>query len=289
MIADRTSGGRLAAGLLAAVLAAGCGQRSDDVPAPVASPAPAPETTAGPERQATRRNVTSEMLPYGEVGEQNVYGYFAFPEDMVDPLPAVVVIHDWWGLNDEIREFGNRLAAEGFIVLAVDLFGGSTTTVPTDARGLELGVVEEPELAMRNIERAHWFARNVAEAPSVAVLGFGFGGGLALSAAIAQPADFSAVVTYYGQVNSDQDSLAPVKGAILGLFAQSDRAVPISNVREFERALDALDKEFEIVVFDDARRGFADKLMPDAYDPDLDAQAWDKSVEFLHARMADSD
>ncbi|MDH4253691.1 MAG: dienelactone hydrolase family protein [Gammaproteobacteria bacterium] len=229
------------------------------------------------------RNVTTDSLAYGEVGEQLVYGHFAFPEDMVDPLPAILVIHDRWGLNREIVEFGSRLASEGYIVLAIDLFGGSTASEPSAARDLELRVVEEPDLALANVRQAYRFVSDVAGAPSVGVLGFGFGGGWALNAAIAQPYDFAAIVSYYGQVNSDQDLLAPVAGPILGLFAEDDRAVPVDSVRAFERELEALDKDFEIVVYDDARRGFADTLMDDAYDQDIAARAWQQTLEFLRA------
>lgn len=72
--------------------------------------------------------VVAEMLPYAEVDEQLVYGYFAFPADMVDPLPGVIVIHERWGLDDGVRALADRIAGQGFVVLAVDLYGGETTT-----------------------------------------------------------------------------------------------------------------------------------------------------------------
>jgi len=282
---------RMTAGMLCVVLAAGCGQGDRQAPANHAQ-APEPRAAApvgaaqGASGPTATRSVTSDTLAYGEVGDQLVYGHFAFPEDMVDPLPAIIVIHDWWGLNDEIKTYGSRLAAEGFIVLAIDLFNGSNTTAPAVARDLELAVVEDPDLAMANVRQAFRFVKDVAGAPSVAALGFGFGGGWALNAAIAQPADFAAIVTYYGQVNSNQDALAPVAGPILGLFAETDRAVPADSVRAFERALEALDKDFDIVVYDNARRGFADALMAEAYDPAVAGRAWQHTLEFLHARLS---
>jgi carboxymethylenebutenolidase len=282
---------RITAAVLCALLAAGCEQGdrqapADQVQAPETRTMPPSGEARGTPAQATMRNVTSDTLAYGEVGDQLVYGHFAFPEDMVDPLPAVIVIHDWWGLNDEIKTYGSRLAAEGFIVLAIDLFNGSAATAPAGARDLERSVVEDPDLALANIRQAYRFVKDVAGAPSVAALGFGFGGSWALNAAVAQPADFAAIVTYYGQVNSDQDALAPISGPILGLFAETDRAVPSDSVRAFERALEALDKDFDVVVYDDARRGFADALMADAYDANVAARAWEHTLEFLRTSLA---
>ena len=87
------------------------------------------------------RAVVAETLPYAEVNDELVYGYFVFPADMVEPLPALLVLHEWWGLNDGIRAMADRLAAEGYIVLAVDLFGGESAISPSDARALMLSVV----------------------------------------------------------------------------------------------------------------------------------------------------
>jgi len=284
---------RMTAGVLCALLAAGCGQGDRQDPghqaqAPEPRSTPKPGESRGTPAQSAARNVTSDTLAYGEVGDQLVYGHFAFPEDMVDPLPAVIVIHDWWGLNDEIKAYGSRLAAEGFIVLAIDLFNGATATAPAGARDLERAVFEDPELALANVRQAYRFVKEVAGAPSVAALGFGFGGGWALNVAIAQPADFAAIVTYYGQVNSDQDSLAPITGPILGLFAETDRAVPADSVRGFERALEALDKDYDVVVYDDARRGFADALIADGYDANVAERAWEHTLEFLRTSLAGS-
>ena len=91
-----------------------------------------------------QRAVVTERLPYAEVDNELVYGHFAFPADMVDPLPALIVIHEWWGLDDGVRAMADRLAAEGFVVLAVDLFEGKSTLIPSGARAQMLKVVENP-------------------------------------------------------------------------------------------------------------------------------------------------
>ena len=134
------------------------------------------------------RAVESESLPYAEVDDQLAYGYLAYPSGVLEPLPAIVMIHEWWGLNDNIRAMANRLAAEGYMVLAVDLYGGEMATTPADARRQMLRVVENPGLARENIRQALDFL-NIAEAPAIASLGWCFGGGWSLNAAMSFPED----------------------------------------------------------------------------------------------------
>ena len=137
--------------------------------------------------QEPRREVTAESLAYAEVGNELVYGHFAFPADMIEPLPAIIMIHEWWGLNDNIRSMAERLAGEGYIVLAVDLFGGTTAEDPDAARQLMLAAVEDPASVSANIEQAYSFVNDTAGAPAIASLGWCFGGGWSLNAAMMLP------------------------------------------------------------------------------------------------------
>ena len=126
-------------------------------------------------------SVDSETLAYADVDNELVYGYLAYPSGMTEPLPAIIMIHEWWGLNDNIRAMANRLAAEGYMVLAVDLYGGETATNVGTARVKMLEVVEHSEQANENLSQAVGFL-NIAGAPSIASLGWCFGGGWSLKA-----------------------------------------------------------------------------------------------------------
>lgn len=118
-----------------------------------------------------QRAVVAETLPYAEVDEELVYGHFVFPADMVDPLPGVIVIHEWWGLNDDVRAMADRIAAEGYVVLAVDLFDGKSTKSPGDARAMMVRVIENPAFADENIRQAYQFLVDSGQAPRIGALG----------------------------------------------------------------------------------------------------------------------
>ena len=153
-----------------------------------AEPSPAAEV-------APARPVVAERLPYTESGTELVYGYFAAPADVFEPLPAIIVIHEWWGLNDNVRAMAERLAGEGYMVLAVDLYAGQMAANPAEARQLMLEVVEDPDPAKDNLRDAYEFLE-IAGAPRIASLGWCFGGGWSLNAAQLFPDDLDASVIF---------------------------------------------------------------------------------------------
>ena len=231
------------------------------------------------------RPVVSERLPYAEVDDELVYGHFAFPEDMVEPLPAVIMIHEWWGLNDNIRAMADRLAGEGYIVLAVDMFGGSTATSPEQARQQMMNVVENPAAANENLRQAYEFVGQTAGAPRIGSLGWCFGGGWSLNAAMLFPEDLDAAVIYYGQVTDDVEKLLPVSAPILGLFGAADKGIPVESVRSFEAALNRLRKNHTIHIYPGADHAFANPT-GNAYDADAAEDAWQKTLEFLDLHLS---
>ena len=234
---------------------------------------------------APARPVVSESLAYAEVGDELVYGHFVFPEDMVEPLPAVIVIHEWWGLNDNIRSVADRLAGEGYIVLAVDLFGGSTADTREQARQQMLQVVENPAEANDNLRQAFEFVSRTAGAPRIGSLGWCFGGAWSLNTAMLFPEDLDAAVIYYGQVTDDADKLRPISAPILGLFGAEDRGIPVDSVRRFEAALEQLRKNYTVHIYPDARHAFANPT-GNAYNAAAAADAWQKTLEFLSLHLS---
>ena len=247
------------------------------------------EDTAEPSEAAEvqpAREVTAERLAYAEVDDELVYGHFAFPSDMIEPLPAVIMIHEWWGLNDNIRAMAERLAAEGYIVLAVDLFGGDSATDPEAARQLMLRAVENRDSVTSNIQQAYAFVTTTAGAPRVASLGWCFGGGWSLNTALLFPTELDAAVIYYGQVTDDEEKLSPLEVPILGLFGSEDRGIKVESVRRFEEALERLGKDHEIHIYEGAGHAFANPS-GNNFNARYAENAWNRTLGFLGTHLRD--
>lgn len=239
-------------------------------------------------REAPARPVISDArLPYAEVGNELVYGYFSAPADVFEPLPALIVIHEWWGLNDNVRAMADRLAAEGYMVLAVDLYAGDTADTPEAARRLMLGVVENPEAAHENLRMAHDFLSK-AGAPRIGSLGWCFGGAWSLNAAKLLGDDLDAAVVYYGQVTDDEEKLAGIEAPILGLFAADDRGIKVDSVNAFREALDRLRKPNEIHIYPGVGHAFANPTGRN-YDAETAQDAWARTLDFLGRYMSSAD
>jgi carboxymethylenebutenolidase len=229
------------------------------------------------------RDVVTEAVTYARVGEAEVSGYMARPEDAGDRRPGVIVIHEWWGLNENVRAMTRRLAAEGFIALAVDLYTGRTADTPEDARELMQGVNEQPELARSNLLQAARWLRDQG-VPSVGSLGWCFGGGWSLQTALILGDDLDAAVIYYGFVDTDPDALGPLEAPVLAFFGGEDRGIPLDRVKEFETALESLGKTFEVVVFPDAGHAFANPSGRN-WEPVAADAAWSRTIAFLHEQL----
>jgi carboxymethylenebutenolidase len=244
---------------------------------------PSPAVDIAPAREV----ISDPRMPYAESGDQLVYGHFAAPADVVEPLPAVILIHEWWGLNDNVRAMANRLAGEGYMVLAVDLYNGEVADSREAARLLMLEVVEEREVAEDNIRSAYAFLET-AGAPRIGSMGWCFGGGWSLNTAQLFPDALDASVIYYGQVTDDEDKLQPVSAPILGLFGAADTGISVESVEGFRGALERLRKEHEIHIYPGVGHAFANPT-GENYNAEAAEDAWRKTLEFLGRYLSPED
>ncbi len=233
------------------------------------------------------QSVDSETLPYADVGDELVYGYLAYPSGVTEPLPAIIMIHEWWGLNDNIRAMANRLAAEGYMVLAVDLYDGEIAANAGAARVKMLQVVENPERARDNLRQAMEFL-NVAGAPAIASLGWCFGGGWSLNTAMLFPGELDAAVVYYGQLTADDEKLAAIDAPLLGLFGAIDRGITVESVNAFQAALRRLRKQHEIHIYPGVGHAFANPT-GENYNREAAEDAWQRTLEFLAVNLLQAD
>ncbi|HKK03203.1 MAG TPA: dienelactone hydrolase family protein [Gammaproteobacteria bacterium] len=221
--------------------------------------------------------VSTETVQFGS-GD----GYLARPAGT--PRAGLIVIHEWWGLNDNIREMARRLAAEGYLALAVDLYRGEVAENSGEARALMQALMEDESYAGLQLGAAFGWLKNEGAVEQVGSIGWCLGGGLALRLALDMPEALDAVVVYYGRLVTDPAELAPLRAPLLGIFGGQDQGIPLATVREFETRLEALGKEAEIVVYEEAGHAFANPSGT-RYQPDAAADAWRRTLAFLDEQL----
>jgi carboxymethylenebutenolidase len=227
--------------------------------------------------------VIAEEVAYGETEEQNLRGYMVLPADAVD-VPGVIMIHEWWGLNDNIRAMARRLAGEGYAVLALDLYGGQMAASPAEAERLMAAVMRDREATIENIRQAHRYLDEFVLAPRIGVLGWGLGGGWSLEAALDLGEGLDAVVMFYGDLVTDTDLLANLEAPLLGIFAQHDESIPSRSALEFRDTLNGLGKTARVEVYLTVDHAFANPA-GSAYDHEAALRSWTEALAFLDDRL----
>jgi carboxymethylenebutenolidase len=259
-------------------------QSADDFVAATAAEHDGDEPVATPITDIPPRvEVIDEELVYGATEDHNLTGYLVLPADAVD-VPGVIMIHEWWGLNDNIKAMARRLAGEGYAVLAIDLYAGETATTTARAENLMATAMSNREATLDNIRQAHAYLDQFALAPRIATLGWCLGGGWSLEAALALGEDVDAAVMFYGRVINDDDLLAPLESPLLGLFAEADESIPVSDVQQFRSRLRALGKDAQVLIYSDVNHAFANPSGT-AYNQTAAEEAWAETLTFLDERL----
>ena len=225
----------------------------------------------------------------------NTYGYLVYPTmSSIDnnkssssnnnTFPAVIMIHENKGLNDNIKNMANLLAKEGYVVLAVDLFNGEVTTNQTRASELSQSVRDNPDVAISNLKGAVKYLTSLPNVNSdkIASLGWCFGGQQSLQLALnSEDHPLSATVIYYGRLVTEPETLSKIKWPVLGIFGDKDESIPVATVEQFEDALTKNGITNEIYIFKGVGHAFANPS-GDNYAPNETKNAWQKTLTFLN-------
>ena len=257
----------------AAVVAATAAEHQHDAPTPT------PAVEAPP-----RIPVLEQELAYGEGARSNLVGFLSMPQDAAEPLPGIIVIHEWWGLNDNIKAMTRRLAGEGYVALAVDLYGGATAETPEAAQALMSALLAEPDAARRNLTQAYDYLEKYALAPRIASIGWCLGGGQSLQTALSYPDALDAMVMYYGQVVTDRTRLSPLNVPVLGFFGARDESIPVRDVQAFRGTLMDLGKNVEVLIVPGVGHAFANPS-GGSYDAKAANEAWITTLAFLERHL----
>ena len=196
------------------------------------------------------------------------------------PFPGIIVIHEWWGLNDWVKDQAAKLAGEGYVALAIDLYRGKVATTPEMAHEIMRGVPEDR--AKRDLHAAFEFLKSQPNVRKnrIGAIGWCMGGGYSLDVALQEPT-LAADVINYGRLATDPEALKKINAPILGMFGGQDQGIPPADVRKFETALKQLGKKIDIKIYDDAGHGFENPNNQAGYRPDDAADAWKRTVSFL--------
>ncbi len=210
-----------------------------------------------------------------------VKGYYARPAADGN-YPGVVMIHEWWGLNDNVKAMARQLAAAGYQVLAVDLYNGVVATTPDEAMK-QVQSVKADEMKDNMLAAVDYLRRNGAN--RVASLGWCFGGGQSLALALSGE-QLDGTILYYGTpLITDIAKLKAIGWPVLGIFGDKDSAIPLTTIHTFDQSLQAAGVEHTVVIYPGLGHAFANPSGQN-YAPNETKDAWDKTLAFLKKNLA---
>lgn len=236
----------------------------------------------------SNENNNSEIFNLGEfMTESEIIAYFGdtmgyLAKPSIDGnFPGIVMIHEWWGLNDNIKEMADKLASHGYVVLAVDLYDGDVATTSEQAR--ELITSFDSSQGIKNMNSATAFLNENYSLEKIGSIGWCFGGGQSLNLALNSD-DVDATVIYYGNLVTDTEELSSIHWPILGIFAELDKGITIETVNAFESSLNELEIENEITIYPGVDHAFANPS-GERYAPDESKDAWGKTIAFFESNL----
>lgn len=270
--------------LVAVITLAACGAPSDDT-----------MTRDGPPRIASAPTAAGEMPPAilgngGDLGgvavnylegDEATSGYLALPEGE-GPFPALIIIHEWNGLVDRVRQVADDFAAEGYVTLAADLYGGQTGSSSDENIALMNAATADMESVVSNLDAAAAFLRARSDVTGrIGAMGWCFGGGIALSYGL-DGDDHDATAIFYGRLVEDPEVLARMDHEVYGTFASLDGSPAPESVAAFEAALRSAGIENDLHIYDEVDHGFWLRIDGD---PDARSEAgldaWERLKAYL--------
>jgi carboxymethylenebutenolidase len=213
---------------------------------------------------------------------QTLHGYLAQP-DTPGPHPGVLLIHEWWGLNEEITALVDELAGAGYVVLAPDSYRGQTTSLIPRAIWL-VTTTPQPQIAAdTDSALAHLRQLDAVDSDRVGSVGFCFGGRQSLWLGLRQPDLLAATVLFYGGPETEIEALRPLSQPVLGIFGREDSSIPLANVEAFERSLQQLGVPHTVTIYDDVGHAFLNS--ENIHTPGQARAAWEQMIDFLSTHL----
>ena len=196
--------------------------------------------------------------------------------------PGIIVIQEWWGLNDNIKDIADRFAAEGYLALAPDLYHGKVTAEPDEAGKIMMEL--KMEEAAKDLSGAYDFLKNHdAGTGKVGSVGFCMGGRLSLFISTLKPID--ATVIYYGVMMGEQPDITKLKGPVLGHYAANDGWIKEEMVRGLEQKLKDVGKKAEMHIYPNTEHGFFNDTRPEQHNREASEITWTRTLAFYNEHL----
>jgi carboxymethylenebutenolidase len=231
---------------------------------------------------AAPSRIQTETVHFKSGGE-SVSGYLAKPSSP-GRHPALVVIQEWWGLNNWVKEQTREFAREGYVALAPDLYRGKVAIEPAEA--LKLARSLPHDRAVRDLEAAYNYLAALPDVKTAKIgsIGWCMGGGFSLQLAIHEPR-LAACVINYGELTTDPAMIEKIKAPLLGNFGADDHGIPPSAVHAFEKALQADGKKIDAKIYDGAGHAFENQNNKRGYRPVAARDAEARTLTFLNKTL----
>jgi len=225
---------------------------------------------------------TAAFLEGSSVDYGGHTGFLAIP-DGEGPYPAVLLIHEWWGLNDNIKDLAIDYSLQGYVALAVDLYGGEVATESSQARVLATAVRSDMDGAFDNLQQGVAYLKGRSDVnDQLASIGWCFGGGWSYEMA-KNDLGVDASVIYYGQFNPEDD-LSKMRATILGHFGEEDTSILVDDVNALEVKLNTLSGDHQVFIYPNAGHAFANEGGSRFHEASAQA-AWERTLEFLSKEL----
>ncbi len=221
----------------------------------------------------------AEMITFQRPDGKSCSGYYGAPEDGAD-APGVVVIQEWWGLNDQIKGVADQLIAEGYRVLVPDLYRGDVTLEAAEAQH-KMDELDFADATNQDIKGAAQYLHK--DSPDVAVMGFCMGGVLTMLAAM-KVAEVDAAVSWYGVPPETAGDPGDIDIPVQGHFGLADSFFPPESVDQLEATLKQEEVNYEFYRYEGVKHAFGNET-GDSYDPEAKAKAWERSLSFLDQHL----
>jgi carboxymethylenebutenolidase len=227
-------------------------------------------------------DVKGEMVSY-KSGNETISGYLAVPPGP-GPHPGLVVIQEWWGLNDWIKEQARNFAAKGYVALAPDLYRGKVATEPSMAHELSRGLPDDR--ALRDLKASFDYLQNRKDVKKSAIgsVGWCMGGGLSLKLALNQP-ELRACIVNYGALPTDTAAIGKITAPVLGNFGAEDQGIPPAAVNAFEKEMRGQKKWIDVKIYPGAGHAFENPNNRQGYREDAAKDAWSRMITFLNENL----